>query len=146
MFSERVRNVMQKGRKLLKASPGTFVATAAKRMAARNVGAILVVEGDRLVGIFTERDVVGRVVAPGLDARATRLGDVMTGDVQTVHPDKPFGYAMVVMHEGGFRHLPVVEDGKLVGIVSSRSALDPELDEFAAETNRREHFMRMRRA
>ena len=145
MFSERVRNVMRKGRKLLKASPLTLVGKAARQMAERNVGAILVVEGDRLVGIFTERDVVCRVVARGLDPHVTRIAEVMTRDPQTVHPDKPFGYALVVMHEGGFRHLPVVDDRKLVGIVSARSALDPALEEFTAETRRREHFARMRR-
>jgi len=139
MFDDPVSKIMRKG-KLLTAKPDAFVATAARRMATRNVGAILVVEGDRLLGVFTERDIVFRVVAPGLDARTTRIADVMTADPITIHPDKPFGYALVVMHREGFRHLPVVKDGKLVGIVSARSALDPELEEFASETSRRKHF------
>jgi CBS domain-containing protein len=142
MLDDPVRKVMRR-QKFLTASPGIFVIKAAQRMAARNVGAVCVVEGDRLTGIFTERDVVFRVVAQGLDARSTRLADVMTRDPRTVHPDKPFGYALVVMHEGGFRHVPVVEDGKPIGIVSARSALDPDLEEFASETNRRKHFGKM---
>jgi predicted transcriptional regulator len=60
----------------------------------------------------------------------------------TIHPDKSFGYALLVMHENGFRHLPVVESGKLVGIVSARNALDPELEEFVSESRRREQILR----
>jgi len=143
MFDETVRNVMQP-RKFLKAAPETLVSRAAKLMAAKNVGAILVVEGDCLVGICTERDVLFRVVARGLDAQHTRLTDVMTRAPHTVDPDKPFGYALLVMHEKGYRHLPVVEDGKLIGIVSSRSAMDPDLEEFAFEESRRKRFGRIR--
>ena len=127
-------------RKVLKASPGTLVSKAAKLMADKNVGAVMVVEDKRLVGIFTERDIVFRVVARGLDAQMTRLADVMTPAPDTVDPDKPFGYALLVMHERGFRHLPVIQDGKIVGIVSSRSAMDPELEEFSFEAQRRKHY------
>ena len=139
MFDQPVRSVMQR-RKVLKASPGTLVSKAAKLMADKNVGAVMVVEDKRLVGIFTERDIVFRVVARGLDAQMTRLADVMTPAPDTVDPDKPFGYALLVMHERGFRHLPVIQDGKIVGIVSSRSAMDPELEEFSFEAQRRKHY------
>ena len=60
----------------------------------------------------------------------------------TVTPDKSFGYALIVMHDNGFRHLPVVENGKLIGIVSARNALDPELEEFVSESRRREQIVR----
>lgn len=143
MFDKRVRDVMQR-RKLLKAGPEILVDKAAKLMAARNVGAILVVDDDRLVGIFTERDLLVRVVARGLDAHATQLAEVMTREPQAVDPDKPFGYALLLMHEKGFRHLPVVENGKPIGVVSSRSAMDPELEEFTVEVNRRMHYGQMR--
>jgi CBS domain-containing protein len=143
MFDALVRDVMQR-RKLLKAGPEVHIERAAKLMAAKKVGAILVVEDDRLVGIFTERDLLVRVVAQRLDPRGTRLSDVMTRAPQTVDPDKPFGYALLVMHEKGFRHLPVIENGKPIGIVSSRSAMDPGLEEFASEVNRRKHYGRMR--
>ena len=142
MLNDPVRIVMRK-RKFLTAKPGTPVARAAQRMAARNVGAILVIEDDRLVGIITERDIVFRVVSQGLDTLATRIAEVMTPDPITIDADQPFGFALVVMHREGFRHLPVVKDGKVVGIVSARSALDPELEEFATETVRRQHFARM---
>jgi CBS domain-containing protein len=143
MYDDPVRKIMRKG-KLLTAKPGGFVATAARRMAERNVGAMLVLEGGRLVGIFTERDVVFRVVAAGRDPRRTRLVDVMTRDPITIDPARPFGYALAVMYRQGFRHLPVVENGKLRGIVSARNALDPDLEEFAAEARRREHFLAMK--
>jgi CBS domain-containing protein len=139
MFDEPVRSVMQR-REVIKASPETLVSKAAKLMAKKNVGAVMVVEDERLVGIFTERDIVFRVVARGLDARATRLAEVMTREPDTVDPDKPFGYAMLMMHEKRFRHLPVIQDGKIIGIVSSRSAMDPELEEFLPEAQRREHY------
>ena len=139
MFDKPVRSVMQR-RKVLKATPETLVSKAAGLMAAKNVDAIMVIENDHLVGIFTERDVVFRVVARGLDAQATRLADVMTRAPHTVDPNKPFGYALLVMQENGFRHLPVMQDGKLIGIVSARSAMDPELVEFVSEAHRRKRF------
>ena len=137
MFDVPVRKV---SRAVLKTAPHTLVSKAAKLMAAKNVGAILVVEDGKLVGIFTERDVVFRVVAQGLDPQRTAVATVMTCAPLTVDPDTPFGYALVVMQENGFRHLPVVQDGKPVGIVSSRRAMDPDLEEFVSETRRREHW------
>ena len=59
---------------------------------------------------------------------------------QTVDPDKSFGYALLMMHEQGFRHVPVIENGKPIGIVSSRNALDPDLEEFVSEAQRRKHI------
>ena len=139
MFDEPIRSVMRR-RKLLMAPPHTTVSRAARMMAKKNVGAVLVVEEDELIGILTERDIAFRVVARGLEARTTRLADVMTPSPATVGPDKPFGHALLRMQEGGFRHLPVIEDGKVVGIVSARSAMDPALEEFVFEAERRERY------
>ena len=139
MFSQRIRSVMER-KKLLTAPPDTTVSKAAKLMANKNVGAVMVVENELLIGIFTERDAVFRVMAQGLDAKTTRLADVMTAAPQTVDPDKSFGFALLMMHENGFRHVPVIENGKPIGIVSSRNALDPDLEEFVAETQRRKHI------
>lgn len=139
MFSQRVRSVMEK-KKLLTAPPETTVSAAAKLMAKKNVGAIMVVQDEHLVGIFTERDALVRVMAQGRDAKATLLADVMTTGPQTVDPSKTFGAALLMMYENGFRHVPVVEEGKVIGIVSSRNALDPDLEEFVAEAQRRKHI------
>lgn len=129
-------------RKLLTASPETSVADAARLLKASEVGAVLVVDGDRLVGIFTERDAVYRVMAAGRDPSATRLDEVMTRDPITVSPQDEFGYALYLMHEHGFRHAPVVEGGRPVGVVSARYALDPDLEEFTVEAERRRFFSR----
>jgi len=139
MFSQRIRSVMER-KKLLTAPPETSVSDAAKLMAKKNVGAVMVVENELLVGIFTERDAVFRVIAQGRDTRTTLLAEVMTTAPQTVDQDKSFGYALLMMHENGFRHVPVVEKGKPIGIVSSRNALDPEMEEFVAEAQRRKHI------
>lgn len=143
MFGQRVRDLMEQ-EKLLTAPPQTTVSQAARLMARRKVGAVMVVENQKLVGIFTERDAVFRVIAQGRDAQTTALAEVMTAAPQTVDPDKSFGYALLVMHEHGFRHLPVIEDDELIGIVSARNAMDPDLEEFVAEAKRREQILRER--
>ena len=140
MFSQPVKYVMQK-ESLLTAKPQTTVREAAKLMAERKVGAVLVVDHETLVGIFTERDAVFRVIAQDRDSNTARLAEVMTPSPKTVAPDRSFGYALLLMHENGFRHLPVMQDGKLLGIVSARNALDPDLEEFVAESRRREHIL-----
>jgi CBS domain-containing protein len=138
MFDSPVGSIMQ--RDFLVAAPAHAVSAAVERMAERNVGAILVAEDGRLLGIFTERDLLRRIVAPGLDPRTTQLGDVMTREPFTIDTDAPFGYALSLMQEKGFRHLPVLHDGKTVGIVSARNAMDPDLEEFRSETHRREFW------
>jgi len=127
-------------RKLLTASPDTSVARAAKLMAERNAGAVMVLVDDQLVGICTERDIVFRVVARDLDVDNTQIGAVMTPAPQTIRPEEPFGRALLIMHENGFRHLPVLEGGALIGVVSARSAMDPDLEEFGVEAARRRWF------
>lgn len=141
MFGLPIRSVMER-KKLLVAPPETTVAAAAKLMAKRRVSAVMVVEDGRLVGIVTERDVVHRVIAKERDARTTRLSEVMTRELITVTPEESFGYAMLLMYEHGFRHAPVIENGQPVGIVSARNALDPDLEEFEAEAQRRKHIRR----
>lgn len=143
MFNQPVRSVME-SKKFLTAPPETTVRKAAKLMASRNAGAVMVVEHESLVGIFTERDAVFGVIARGLDPQTTRLSEVMTTAPKSIEPDKSFGYALLVMHENGFRHLPVVEKGKLIGIVSARNALDPDMEEFVSESQRRMQILRER--
>jgi CBS domain-containing protein len=129
-------------RKLVVAAPQTKVVEAARLMKEGKVGAVLVVEKEQLVGIFTERDAVCRVMAPGLDPASTALSEVMTRELKTVSPDETFGYALLLMFENGFRHAPVVDHGRPVGVVSARHALDPDLEEFTAEAERRKNIRR----
>ena len=124
---------------LVLASPRTRVSEAAVMMKQSNVGAVLVVEGRHLAGIFTERDAVCRVIAAGLDPQQTPLGEVMTHKPQTIASDRPFGHALHIMYEGVFRHVPVVDRGELVGIVSARDALSADLAQFESDVVSREH-------
>jgi CBS domain-containing protein len=96
------------------------------------------VEGDLLVGVFTERDALFRVVAEGRDANTTQLGAVMTSNPRTIEADSLFTLALQMMYEGGFRNVPVVENGRPVGLVSARDALGPELKDFVFEMLRQE--------
>jgi CBS domain-containing protein len=139
MFDQPIRNIMEQ-KKFLTASPETTVSAAARLMADMNVGAIMVVDNDHLVGIFSERDAVFRVIAQGRDSNNTTLADVMTADPKTLEPGKTYGHALLLMQENGFRHVPVVENGRPIGIISSRNAMDPDLEEFVFEARRREHF------
>jgi signal-transduction protein with cAMP-binding, CBS, and nucleotidyltransferase domain len=132
-----IRSVIAK-QKILTATAEITVTDAARLMKKKSVGAVMVVKDNgRLAGIFTERDAVFRVLAEGRDPKTTRLSDVMTPQPQTITPEKPFGHALLMMYESGFRHVPVVEDGKPVGMVSARDVLGPELQEFESELQRR---------
>lgn len=137
MSNRKISDVIRH-QKVLGAEPGMSVRDAACRMAAEKVGAMLVVENGQLVGIFTERDVLNRIVAARLDPDKTMLAEVMTRNPQTVRADKPFSHAMHMMYEGCFRHMPVVDNGKPVGMISIRDALGPELTAFEAELERRD--------
>lgn len=114
------------------------VRTAAYMMKEYRIGALMVVEDDRLIGIFTERDALFRVLAGNLDPDRTTVGDVMTADPTTIAPDRPMVHALHLMHEGGFRHLPVADGSEAVGMVSIRDALGVELARFEEEVDERE--------
>ena len=114
------------------------VGAAARVMRQHRIGAIMVVEQDQLIGIFTERDALFRVLAEDRDLHATRVGDVMTRNPQWIGPDKPFAAALQLMHSGRFRHVPVVEHGRAIGMVSASDAMGPELEAFVWELLRQE--------
>ena len=118
--------------------PHASVLDAAQLMLRRGVGAVVVIDGGVLAGIFTERDAVFRVIAPCLDPAAVSLADVMTREPVTIDPGSTFGQAMLLMRDHGFRRLPVVEDGRVIGIVTASNPLDPELEDFVSEARRRE--------
>ena len=101
----------------------------------RRVGAVLVTEKDRrLLGIFTGRDAVGGVLAEGKSAARTTLSDVMTRDPTSISPRKTAIEALRLMEDGRYRHVPIVEDGKVVGIVSGFDFSGLELDRLDEET------------
>lgn len=97
---------------------GTSVASAAKKMREGGFGSVIVTRGDEPIGIVTERDVLYKVVAEGRDPRVTKLSEVMSSPLVTVSPDTPVIEAIALMSSKGIRRLPVVEGGKVVGVLS----------------------------
>ncbi|HYZ41380.1 MAG TPA: CBS domain-containing protein [Stellaceae bacterium] len=115
--------------------PHATVNEACRCMRDRGIGAVLVTEDDgRLVGIFTGRDAVHRVLAEGKSASDTKLADVMTRDPDTTPPVKTAIEVLRLMEDGRYRHVPIVENGKLVGIVSRFDFSGLELDRLDEET------------
>jgi CBS domain-containing protein len=100
------------------------VLAAAEVMSHRHVGAVVVTNGDKVVGIFTERDLLNRVVARSLDPAKTRVDSVMTTPVHCCTPDTTRVECTAVMRSRNIRHLPVVEHGRMVGMVSIRDILE----------------------
>jgi len=139
MRHRSVRDVIANQRPLT--APGnTTIVAAARLMKEHGIGALMIVEDGHLAGIFTERDAVFRVLAESRDPKTTRLADIMTPKPKTIGPDKAVGHALLMMYDGGFHHVPVVERGKPIGMISARDALGPELQEFQGELLQREHI------
>ena len=134
-----VRSIIE-DQKPVTANADMTVAAASRLMKAQRIGALLVISEGRLAGIFTERDALFRVIAEGRDPAKTRVSEVMTANPRTIAPDRPFGHALHLMYEGGFRHVPVVEDGTPLGVVSARDALGPDLQQFIADLDKRQHI------
>ncbi|GIW14115.1 MAG: inosine-5-monophosphate dehydrogenase [Tepidiforma sp.] len=108
----------EKGRHVYTIERSATVADAVRQMNEKGIGALLVVESGRPVGIFTERDVLRRVVDAGRDPASTHVAEVMTREPVTISPDWHVEEAMELMTSHRFRHLPVIEDGNLVGMIS----------------------------
>ena len=114
---------------LLTVDPSETITQVAQRMVERNIGAVLVLDGGRLVGIMTERDLM-RAVARGLHVEAV-VAEYMTTAPETIESDDTTQHAAVLMIHGGFRHLPVVEGDGVVGILSIRDLMQVTLEDSA---------------
>jgi len=114
--------------------PGANVKEAARRMRERGVGAVLVADDARLIGIFTGRDAIGRILAEGRDPAATTLAEVMTENPETMTPRHTAIEALRMMRDARCRHLPIVEEGRIVGIVSRGDFRGTEQDRLDEET------------
>ena len=142
MAKRCVREIINRDRPVV-GRPEDTVQAAAARMAERCCGSILVCEGGELRGIFTERDLLARVVAAGHDPAGTRLAEVMTPDPDTIGGSAPVAEAVRRMDEGCYRHLPVLEGGRILGVVSLRDVpfavlarVHPELEQRHALAER----------
>ena len=130
----RIIRTLIEGRSLISASPQMTVRAACRQMTEYQVGALLVVENNRIAGIFTERDALNKILSTGVDPDKTSLADVMVRNPQTITADKPLAHAMYMMSEGGFRHVPVVDsDGTPLGMVSARDALGQDMLDLERE-------------
>ena len=119
-----VRQVLEaKGSQVHSVSPGATVFEALEAMAKHDIGAVVVAEGECLCGIFTERDYARRVILKGRTSRETRVGELMTPNVLTVSPSQTIDDCMQLMTENRVRHLPVVERGQLIGIITIGDAV-----------------------
>jgi CBS domain-containing protein len=135
MTQRPVRECIRRAEPLV-AAPGDSVRAAVKQMAEHACSSILVCEGGQLLGIFTERDLLVRVVAAGLGPDGTKLEEVMSAGPDTIEAGEPVVEAIRRMDEFNYRHLPVVEGGKILGVVSLRdlpfddvARMKPELDQ-----------------
>jgi CBS domain-containing protein len=139
MPERSVRSILRRrlGPAIVTAHPDETVREAAARMAQNCRASILVVEDDRVLGIFTERDVLARVVGAGRDPATTRLREVMTTDLETIGADEPVAEAVRRMDEGSIRHLPVVEGSRVLGVLSSRDIPILALGHMADELHER---------
>ena len=99
--------------------PDTPVTECVRTMTAEKIGALIVMDGERLIGIFTERDALNKVLAAGRDPVSTKVSEVMTKDPCCIPPTTTVGEAMALVTERRFRHLPIVENGRVLAVVSS---------------------------
>ncbi len=126
------------GQTLHKVSPRENVRAAAKMMREKRIAAVLVMEGEKLVGIITERDMTARVIAAGLDPDNTVAADIMTANPDTLSPDDTAHDAITMMRKRNYRHLPVVDGALVVGMVSVRdlyAVANTELEQDLKDRN-----------
>jgi CBS domain-containing protein len=141
MHKSIVPDIISEKQALTTFSADVTVRQAAKVMAERHIGAVLIMSNGKLEGIFTERDVLNRVVAPGKDPETVKIGEVMTRNPDTVSPDASALDTLILMQSKGYRHLPVLDGGELVGIVSIRDLFSAVKRELEEDIQEREAFI-----
>jgi CBS domain-containing protein len=125
-----------KDRKVYSIDAGNTVLEAARFMTEHNIGALPVLRNGQLAGIFSERDIMNRVVAAGRTPGHTTVGEVMTPNPRAVNLDESIEECMFIMHEFGFRHLPIVDGKDLKGLVSLRDIVMHQAAELERRTRR----------
>ncbi len=131
----------EKGNEIYSVSPGAMVYDAIKLMAEVKVGALLVIENDNLVGIISERDYTRKVILDNRSSHDTPVKDIMTSEVFTVTPDQSVEDCMKVMSERHIRHLPVAENGKAIGIISTMDVVKNIISEKETVIDQLEHYI-----
>jgi CBS domain-containing protein len=125
--------VKDSNRDLYTVTANDTVHTAVLYMTSRNIGAVTVIDGNRVVGLFSERDLMRRVVAESLDPLTVSVREVMTTELTTASPDESYEEGLRKMQQARCRHLPILEDNNFVGLISLRDLLKVDADEKAEE-------------
>ena len=136
-----VRDILQE-RELFHVEENDTVASVVRRMAEIHVGAILVLEGEQLRGVFSERDLMRRVVLEKLDPELTPVKDVMSTDIATIDETASLEEAMEAMHAHNCRHLPVTRDSRVVAFLSMRDLMKHELASKTEELHHMQEYIR----
>jgi len=133
LFAEPIRNLHRRAGHVA-VPPGTTIGQAARIMKEHRVGCVLVEEADKLVGIFTERDILTKLVGTGYDPAKARVDGAMTRNPETLTPEDPIAFALQRMSVGGFRHVPLIDaEGRPVGILSVKDIVDYLAEHFSSE-------------
>jgi len=133
--------IRQKGGRVFSVQPDASVLQALTLMAEKNIGAVMVMKADEVVGILSERDCVRKLELAGRTARDARVQDIMTGNVLYVEAGQPLEECMAVMIDKNIRHLPVYENGKLLGLISVRDVLKDVVDYQKFIITQLEHYI-----
>lgn len=133
--------VLKKGSEIWSVSSDTSVFEALKLMADKNAGAVMVIDNSKVVGILSERDCVRRVDLMGRTSRETKVKDIMTGKVLYVEGSQSLDECVAIMIDKNIRHLPVYDDGKLIGLISARDALKELVDYQKFMISQLEHYI-----
>ena len=134
-----------KGHDVWRVSPDTSVFEALKALAGHGIGALIVLEHDRLVGLFSERDYARKVILRGKSSSTTLVREIMSSEVITVHPSQSIEECMVLMTQHRIRHLPVLEDDRPVGIISIGDVVKATISEQATMIHILEDYIVQRR-
>ena len=130
VLSGKLKDLLaKKGNVVIQVESDCIIAAAARKMRDNKVGALMVMKNDTLSGIFTERDLMSRVVAEGLDPEKVKVSEAMTSSIATVPLETPIREAANIMSQNRIRHLPVLEEGKLYGVISVGNILAWKLRE-----------------
>jgi CBS domain-containing protein len=138
----KIRNILEtKGKKIISVTPDTTVYAALELMYDKNISAVLVIENDKLVGIFSERDYARKVILKGKSSKETRVKDIMTREVITITPDWSVNETMQLMTTKFIRHIPVLENDELLGIVSIGDVVKFHIEDQEFIINNLEHYI-----
>lgn len=130
-----------KGNEVISIDPDRSVLDAIKRMAEVGIGSLVVLDGDRLAGILSERDYARKVILKGRASDSTPVADIMTTEVVTTTPAATIDECMQLMTDRKFRHLPVIDDGRVVGIISIGDLVQAIIADQKAEIEQLEHYI-----